>query len=401
MRFIFKIVIILSLSFLFFNFSLLPRAEVYNVRYHNHPFFTRVVVDIEELREYYYGKLYNPDRIYIDFCQTKLNPSLKNKVHEINNAYLKRIRIAQYRPNIVRAVLDLDFDKIKEFRIFHLLDPFRIVIDIYPQERVNEQKRREAVFRPPTPSKSGKYSLARQLGLGVRTIVLDPGHGGKDPGAISKNKLLIEKEIVLDIAQRVKRILEKNINLEVILTRGSDIFLPLEDRAVIANQKMADLFISIHANASPNSKIGGVETYYLNFTQDPHAVEVAARENATSTKNIGEMEKIIKKIIQNSKIEESKELAFMIQESLIEKLSSKYSNVKNLGAKGGPFWVLIGADMPAVLVETSFISNPSDRERLRSEKYRQLIAEGICNGIARYIASLGKITNLSEQGVYQ
>jgi N-acetylmuramoyl-L-alanine amidase len=394
-----NILILLSLLCLSY-FSLLPKAEVYNVRYHNHPFFTRVVVDIEDLREYYYGKLYNPDRIYINFYQTKLNPSLK-KIHEINNVYLKRIRIAQYKPNIVRAVLDLDFSKIKEFRIFHLLDPFRIVIDIYPKEREDEQKRRDAIFKPPTPSKSGKYSLVRQLGLGVRTIVLDPGHGGKDPGAISKNKLLVEKEIVLDIAKRVKRILKKNTDLEVILTRENDIFLPLEDRAVIANQKMADLFISIHANSSSNYKAGGIETYYLNFTQDPRAVEVAARENATSTKNIGEMEEIIKKIIQNSKIEESKELALTIQDCMIEKLSSKYSNIKNLGVKGGPFWVLIGADMPAVLIETSFLSNPSDRKRLKSEEYRELIAEGISNGITHYIASLGKNATLNDKGAYQ
>jgi N-acetylmuramoyl-L-alanine amidase len=391
-----KILLSFIFTLLFYGFSLLPRAEVYNVRYHIHPFFTRVVVDIEDLREYYYGKLYNPDRIYIDFCQTKLNPNLNNKVFEIENDYIKRIRIAQYMPNIVRAVLDLDFSKIKDYRIFHLLDPFRIVIDIYPKERENEQKRRVVSFKPPTPSKSGKYSLIRQLGLGVKTVVLDPGHGGKDPGAISKNKLLIEKEIVLDIAQRVKKILEKNTDLEVILTREHDTFLPLEDRAVIANQKMADLFISIHANSSSNSKISGVETYYLNFTQDPHAIEVAARENATSTKNIGEMEKIIKKIIQNSKIEESKELALTVQESIIKKLSSTYLNIKNLGAKGGPFWVLIGADMPAILIETSFLSNPYDNARLKSENYRQLIAEGICEGIIHYINSLGKIIKFKK-----
>ena len=387
------ILIFLFLSF-FYNFSLLPRAKVLNVRYHNHPFFTRVVVDIEALREYYYGKLYNPDRIYIDFCQTKLDPSLQNKVFEINNIYLKRIRIAQHSYNIVRAVLDLDFSKIKDFRIFHLLDPFRIVIDIYPKERENELKRRIISYKPPKPSGSGKYSLVRQLGLGVRTIVLDPGHGGEDPGAVSKNKLLVEKEIVLDIARRVKRILEKNTDLEVILTRKRDTFLPLEDRAVIANQKMADLFISIHANSSPNPNARGVETYYLNFTQDPHAVEVAARENATSTKNIGEMEKIIKKIIQNSKIEESRELASNIQKSIVKNLSSVYSNIKDLGVKGGPFWVLIGADMPAILIETSFLSNPYENERLKSEKYRELIAKGICDGIINYINSLGKNVKL-------
>ncbi|MCP2519200.1 N-acetylmuramoyl-L-alanine amidase [SCandidatus Aminicenantes bacterium Aminicenantia_JdfR_composite] len=392
-----KITLFLILIPLLYNLSLLPRAKVLNVRYHNHPFFTRVVVDIEALREYYHGKLYNPDRIYIDFCQTKLDSSLKNKTFEINNVYLKRIRIAQHSYNLVRLVLDLDFSKIRDYRIFHLLDPFRIVIDIYPKERESEQKRKAINYKPPKPSTRGRYSLVRQLGLGVKTIVLDPGHGGKDPGAISKDKLIVEKEIVLDIARRVKKVLEENTDLEVILTRKDDSFLPLEDRAVIANQKMADLFISIHANSSPNLNAKGIETYYLNFTQDPHAVEVAARENATSTKKIGEMEEIIKKIIQNSKIEESRELAFNIQKNIIKSLSPIYPNIKDLGVKGGPFWVLIGADMPAVLIETSFLSNPYENVKLKSDEYRQRIAEGICDGIIDYINSLGKNVKLNNE----
>ncbi|MFQ6082655.1 MAG: N-acetylmuramoyl-L-alanine amidase [Candidatus Aminicenantia bacterium] len=376
--------------------ALLPRVEVYNVRYYNHPYFTRVVVDIKELREYYYGELHNPDRIYIDLYQTELNSFLKEKIFSVDNEYLQRIRVGQHQPNTVRVVLDLDFKKIKDYRIFHLFDPFRIVMDIYPQEREDEQKRREALSRPPSPSESGSYSLVRQLGLGVKTIVIDPGHGGKDPGAISRNKL-VEKKIVLDIAQRVKNILKKNNNLEVILTRETDTYVPLEDRAVIANQKMADLFISIHANASSNYKAEGIESYFLNFTQDSHVIEVAARENATSRKNISQMENIIKKIVQNSKIEESRELARMIQSNLVRRLSSKYSNIKDIGVKGGPFWVLIGVDMPAILVETSFLSNPREEKRLRSNDYRQRIAEGVCEGINQYIASLGKISLVTQK----
>jgi N-acetylmuramoyl-L-alanine amidase len=231
--------------------------------------------------------------------------------------------------------------------------------------------------------------MIRQLGLGIRRVVLDPGHGGTDPGCIGK-KGTQEKKVVLDVCLRLKNLLAQRNDLEVVLTRESDIFLPPEDRTVIANQKGADIFISIHANANRNKKRAGVETFYLNFSQDPSVNEIAARENATSAKNISDMKEIIMRIAQNSKIIESKELAEKIQKNLIKSLSQKYKNIKDLKVKGGPFWVLIGGEMPSILVEISYLSNPKEEARLRTSQYRQQIAQGIYDGIIEYIHSLGK-----------
>lgn len=373
----------------FFCFSLSSgendqRIEIYSLRSYTHPSYTRIVVDIGTLREYSFNELREPDRIYVDIYQTKLNPILHGKTFLVKNAYLSQIRIAQKTTSTVRVVTDLDFQKVKRYRVFHLFDPFRIVIDIYPDSPVLKT----SPAKPPQPAKSG-YSMARQLGLGIQRIVIDPGHGGEDPGCIGK-KGLQEKNIVLDVSRRLKKLLSQNNGIEVILTRESDIFVPLENRTVIANQKQADLYISIHANANRSKKRSGVETFFLNFSQDPSVNEIAARENATSTKNISEMKEIIKKIVQNSKIVESKDLAEKIQKNLVKYLSKKYKNVKNLGVKGGPFWVLIGGEMPSVLVEISHLSNLREEGMLKNPRYRQEIAQGIYQGILEYIHSLGK-----------
>ena len=371
--------IILLFSLVFFASPSHPdsRIEIHSLRHHMHPSFTRIVIDIGNLREYVFSELLFPDRIYIDIYQVKLNPILHGKTYLVENDYLKRIRIAQKTPSTVRVVADLDFKK-AFYRVWHLPDPFRIIIDIYPSK----------LPPPPRPVKSGS-SMIRQLGLGIRRVVIDPGHGGIDPGCVGK-KGDQEKNIVLDVARRLKKILESKENLEVIMTRESDIFLDPESRTVIANQKQADLFISIHANASRNRKLSGVESFYLNFSQDPSVIETAARENATSTKKISEMKEIIERIVQNTKISESKELAEVIQNNLVKSLSQKYSNVKSLGVKGGPFWVLIGGEMPSVLVEISFLSNPTEESRLKSSQYRQRIAQGIYEGIMEYKSILGK-----------
>ncbi len=371
--------IILLFSLIFFASPSPPdsRIEIHSLRHHTHPSFTRIVIDIGNLREYVFSELLSPDRIYVDIYQVKLNPILHSKTYLVENDYLKRIRIAQKTPSTVRVVADIDFKK-AFYRVWHLPDPFRIIIDIYPSK----------LPQPPRPVKSGS-SMIRQLGLGIRRVVIDPGHGGIDPGCVGK-KGDQEKNIVLDVARRLKKILESKENLEVIMTRESDIFLDPESRTVIANQKQADLFISIHANASRNRKLSGVESFYLNFSQDPLVIATAARENATSTKKISEMKEIIERIVQNTKISESKELAEVIQNNLVKSLSQKYSNVKSLGVKGGPFWVLIGGEMPSVLVEISFLSNPTEELRLKSSQYRQRIAQGIYEGIMEYKSILGK-----------
>lgn len=363
------------------------RVEIYDLRYFTHPTFTRVVVDIGTLREYSPHQLASPDRIFLDIYQAKLNPILHNQTYLVKNDYISQIRIAQRSSSTVRVVVDLDFEKVKRFQVWPAFDPFRIVIDIYPVESIPAVP----ADKPPQPAQPTKegYSMARQLGLGIQKIVIDPGHGGKDPGTIGKSGTM-EKIIVLDICKRLKALLDENESLEVIMTRETDIYVPVENRTVIANQKQADLFISVHANANPSKKRSGIETFYLNFSRDPSVIETAALENATSTKNLSEMRNILEKIAKNSKILESKELADKIQQNLVDALQKQHEDIKDLGYKGGPFWVLIGVDTPSILVEVSYLSNAKEEARLKDPKYRQNIAQGIFAGIKAYIQSLGK-----------
>ncbi len=385
---------VLTFFFLLLSFHSLhadSRVEIYNLRSYTHPAYTRIVIDIGKLREYTYNKLILPDRIYVDIYQSKLNPLLHNKSTIVNNGYIRQIRIAQKTKTTVRVVVDLNFQKIKHYRVWHLFDPFRIVIDIYSKKDRPAAKSKlssQESPKPAQPSKSG-YSLARQLGLGIKRIVIDPGHGGSDPGCIGRSGTY-EKDIVLDVCMRLKKLLNKNSDFEVVLTRETDIYIPPENRTVIANQKQADMFISVHANANPSRSFSGVQTFFLNFTTDPNITRIAARENATSTKNIGNMKDIITKIVKNSKIMESKDLATNVQTQLVRQLSKKYNKVRNLNVRGGPFWVLIGGEMPSILIEISHLSNSREESRLKTPQYREHVAQGIYNGIITYITSLGK-----------
>jgi N-acetylmuramoyl-L-alanine amidase len=377
------------------------RTEIVNLRYYTHPAFTRIVLDIGKLREYTSGELQQPGRIYLDVLQAKLNPILDGQSYPVKTDYLSQIVVFQKTASTARVVIDVDFLKVKSYRAYHLFDPFRIVIDIYPRQAPDAPGTRTQPgpgtevkpqgglpVKPPDPLPSG-YSMARQLGLGVRTIVLDPGHGGSDPGCIGKSGLE-EKVITLDVSMALKKMLFEKAGLNVILARESDIMVPLESRPVIANQKRADLFVSIHVNAHRDRKREGVETFFLNFSSDPAVVELAARENATSAKNIGQMKDIIQKIAQNSKADESRDLAERIQRNLLRSLSAANPKIKDLGVRGAPFWVLIGSEMPSVLVEISHLSNSSEEARLKTAKYRELAVQGIYNGIMEYIRSLGK-----------
>jgi N-acetylmuramoyl-L-alanine amidase len=369
-------------------------VEVYNLRSYTHPTHTRVVVDIGKLREFSSAELKDPDRIYVDIYQARLNPILLGKTYVARCDYIKEVRIAQKNATTVRVVAELDLAKVERYQVFPLFDPFRIVIDIFPKETAappttppGQQTPAEKPAKLPEPTADG-YSMARQLGLGIQRVVLDPGHGGEDPGAIGK-KGQKEKDVVLAVATELRTLLAAK-GLEVIMTRESDIFIPLENRPVIANQQKADLFISIHANANRNRKRRGVQTFYLNFSPDPQVNEIAALENATSTKRIGEMQDTLKKIVQNSKILESRDLAYKIHGNLVKLLSQHYSAVESLGVRGGPFWVLIGGEMPSVLVEISHLSNAQEEERLKSPSYRKQVALGIYEGILEYMRSLGK-----------
>jgi len=250
-------------------------------------------------------------------------------------------------------------------------------------------------IREAKPTASGDRSLIRALGLKIGRIVIDPGHGGHDTGTIGPNGLQ-EKDLVLEVGRRLGKLLETRLGAEVVYTRKNDTFIPLETRTAIANQQRADLFISIHANSSEDSAARGVETYYLNFTSSPEALEVAARENAVSEKSIYELQDLVKKIALKEKIEESREFAGDVQESLHSGLAAKSPAIRNRGVKKAPFIVLIGANMPSILAEISFVSNPADEHRLETSEYRQRIAESLYRGIAKYADGLSGVKMASK-----
>ena len=234
---------------------------------------------------------------------------------------------------------------------------------------------------------TGGNSLTRALGLKVGRIVIDAGHGGHDQGTEGPHGL-VEKELVLDVAQRVGKLIEERLNAEVIYTRSDDTFIPLEGRTAIANQKKADLFLSIHANSSPFPRIAGMETFYLNFSDSKDALDVAARENASSQKSIFELQDIIQKITLHEKLDESREFASRIQGALFSFSSRNIPGQKNRGVKKAPFVVLIGANMPSVLAEIGFLSNPREESLLKKSDYRQKLAESLYRGVAKYAESL-------------
>jgi N-acetylmuramoyl-L-alanine amidase len=245
----------------------------------------------------------------------------------------------------------------------------------------------------PKPMRDGDRSLTRALGLKISRIVIDPGHGGHDTGTIGPHGLM-EKDLCLDVALRLGTLIEQKLpRAQVIYTRQDDRFVSLEDRTRIANEAKADLFISIHANSSPDPTARGVETYYLNFATSPESMEVAARENANSQESLHDLQDLIQKIARNEKIEESKELAADVQGMLAQRLQLVSLNERNRGVKKAPFLVLIGANMPSVLSEISFVSNPYDERLLRKPEQRERIAEGLYRGIATYLSNLNSLSN--------
>ena len=251
--------------------------------------------------------------------------------------------------------------------------------------------------RPLTPSanSSGKFSVARQLGLGVSRIVIDAGHGGHDPGASAFG--ISEAELVLDVTLRLETMLEQQEGVEVVLTRRTNEYVSLDERTAIANRESADLFLSVHANASANGMARGVETYFLNFALNPQAEAVAARENAASGKTMSSLPSIIKAITLNSKLNESRDFATSIQRSLVRGMRPANKTVKDLGVKQAPFMVLIGAAMPSVLAEISFVTNQQEARLLKTPAYRQRIAESLLAGILRYQQSLKKVQTAALQ----
>lgn len=468
-----------------------------NIRHWSTGDYTRVAIDLEQEVKYEAGRVPHPDRIFFDLYGAKLAPGLGGKSFDVEDGFLHKIRVAQYKANLARVVLDVD--DVAEYSAFLLPNPYRLIIDIHgrrPAPKVaakhptgstktdlhalNADKGVKAepattasapATRPPTdeqpaaekpaiekpavvarnedvsiddsnidekdkatskpttgptfqavapkepdtvtpksrsksklpdltahaaaPSSSGQRSLIRALGLKIGKIVIDAGHGGHDTGTIGPNGLM-EKDLVLDVALKLGKILEDRLGAEVIYTRDDDTFIPLETRTAIANKEQADLFISIHANSSSDPSARGIETYYLNFTSSADALEVAARENAVSEKSIHELQDLVKKIAMKEKIEESREFALDVQKSLYGGLVAKSPGLHDRGVKKAPFIVLIGANMPSILAEISFVSNPTDERKLKTNEYRQRVADSLFKGISKYVSGLSGVKVASK-----
>jgi N-acetylmuramoyl-L-alanine amidase len=521
-------------------------ARVTGVRHWSTPSYTRVAIDLEQDVKFDSQRLDHPERIFFDLYDTKLASTLVGKSFDVDDGFLKKIRIAQFEPGRTRVVLEVD--DLAEYSAFLLSNPSRLIIDVRGQQlaknagakdrppsasakadsetepktrrpaaadetsdesseepikvwkvdskapaqvkgkrtvassrtlpkkivvvddndvspasdetasdkaserkttaerrksspavsthrkraaadgnndevatldpldtevegkasatrvsstslakgRARRDKRSATPAEPELevheaqPTASGDRSLIRALGLKIGRIVIDPGHGGHDTGTIGPNGLE-EKDLVLDVAKRLGKLLQARLGAEVIYTRQDDTFIPLETRTAIANQEQADLFVSIHANSSHDPDARGVETYYLNFTSNSDALEVAARENAVSDKSIHELQDLVKKIALKEKIEESREFASDVQRSLHTGLAVKSPGIRDRGVKKAPFIVLIGANMPSILAEISFVSNPTDARKLRTAEYRQRIAESLYKGISKYASGLSGV----------
>ena len=514
-------------------------ARVTGIRHWSTPDYTRVAIDLEQDIKFDSQRIANPDRIFFDLRGTKLASTLVGKSFDVDDGFLKKIRVAQFKDNQARVVLEVD--SLSQYDAFLLPNPYRLIVDIHgkdnhgkgapaakasdtsaevkqdpepipdvapaksntstkdtgkdagkaglaekasttssatkaandsdgsdddvaldppaaskavvkdavakrsvvkndiakdtvrkipdgsakgsradanadsaiaddsvtddsavPQEnsskprhgkkltRGNSSADNDPVAREARPAANGDRSLIRALGLKIGKIVIDAGHGGHDTGTIGPNGIR-EKDVVLDVSRRLGKMLRQQLGAEVVYTRADDTFIPLETRTAIANRERADLFISVHANSSDDPDARGVETYYLNFTSSKDALEVAARENAVSQKSIHELQDLVKKIALKEKIDESREFASDVQSSLYSSLATRNSSLRNRGVKKAPFIVLIGANMPSILAEISFVSNPEDARKLQTSERRQQIAESLYRGVARYVNGLSGV----------
>jgi N-acetylmuramoyl-L-alanine amidase len=392
------------------------------------PDVVRVTVELDREVPFYQERIEGPARLFFDLKGTRTVASLVDATFRYDSDIIRHIRLGRHPNSTTRVVLDLE--NVARYSVFTLYNPYRIVIDA---ERVSST-RNASTFAlptqtasvdkpapiapaapiapiaptapitstapstapviagkplPPSANSSGKFSVARQLGLGVSRIVIDAGHGGHDPGASAFG--ISESELVLDVSLRLEKLLLQQPGIEVVLTRRTDDYVALDERTDIANRESADLFLSIHANASSNGAARGVETYFLNFALNPQAEAVAARENAASGKTMNSLPSIIKAITLNSKLNESRDFAASIQRALVRGMRGGNKTLKDLGVKQAPFMVLIGAAMPSVLAEISFVTNSQEARLLKLPGYRQRIAESLLAGILRYQQSLKKV----------
>jgi N-acetylmuramoyl-L-alanine amidase len=377
---------------------------VREIRLGRHPqTTTRIVFDMAGVDSYSVFTLYSPYRLVIDFKpQTNTDAHRAGPQTNTHGAGPQKNTDAhgavKTRKDTKHAASDADEDAasspiVPSLSTAPLPSPGAAKIPALPApEPPAKPASRSVVSSAPIPpalpsaNSDGKFSIARQLGLGVSRIVIDAGHGGHDPGAQSNG--VSESELTLDVATRLSRLLEKEPGVDVVMTRDTDVFIPLEERTAIANREGADLFLSIHANASRNPRARGVETYFLNFASNPDAEAVAARENSSSGRAMHSLPDIVRAIALNNKIDESRDFADMVQHSMVNRLSTRNKQLKDLGVKQAPFVVLIGAAMPSVLAEISFVTNKPEGQLLKSSTYRQQIAEALLDAVLRYQQSL-------------
>jgi N-acetylmuramoyl-L-alanine amidase len=374
--------------------STLGLTKVSQIRHWSTDDYTRVVIHLAKDAKYTSRLLKadpengKPPRLFVDIEGATVDKNLY--VEPVKKGLLEQIKFGRNTKDTVRVVLYINsFD---DYKVFKLKDPNRIVMDIEGSGKKSGGYYAGDKTTEPYEYKSGMpednvASLSEALGLKIRTVVIDAGHGGHDPGAIGPTGLK-EKDVNLRIAKALKEKLDKDGKkfgiTKVYLTRSTDKFIPLEERTAIAKKQGADLFISIHCNAARNKQAYGIETYILSLTNDKASLAVAARENASTSISRSEMDKVLKQYLLGAKIEESQRLAGHVQTSVVNSVSAKYPPVKNKGVKKAPFIVLIGADIPSILVETSFITNPRDEKRLKSNDYINKIADGIFAGVKRF-----------------
>ena len=423
-----------------------PEPTIRAVRREVLPDVVRVTIELDREVPFHQERLDGPARLFFDLKGTKAVPALVDATFRYESDLIRHIRFGRHPHSTTRVVLDLE--QVARYSVFTLYNPYRIVVDAEratgavhvaakesePADTRNVSAAAAAspiapsaqtasataptpqtaamdtpiapiapvapiiVGKPISPSanSSGKFSVARQLGLGVSRIVIDAGHGGHDPGASAHG--LSEAELVLDVTLRLEKLLQQEPGIEVLLTRRTNDYLSLEERTEIANRESADLFLSIHANASANATARGVETYFLNFALNPQAEAVAARENAASGKTMSSLPGIIKAITLNNKLNESRDFAASIQRALVRGMRGGNKGLKDLGVKQAPFMVLIGASMPSVLAEIGFVSTREEGARLKTSKYRQEIAEALRDAVLRYPRSLkGTVTTARTQ----
>lgn len=415
-------------------------AALTELRHWSTPTYTRLVLSLERPVSYATGLANRdavagqPNQLYIDLRGSRLDKSVEDQ-EPAGPGLLKAAQARQSSPDGVRVALDLKH--LTSYKVFTLDNPFRIIVDCFADdshapakpapapEPVAEEpdapaspaatpaappasetasaspkarkgktkgeakpldtKHARRVPRGQATTTPNRLGLAAQLGLCVNRVVIDPGHGGKDPGAIWQG--LKEKDLVLDIAKRVRDKVTKLTGCEALLTRSQDVFIPLENRTAFANTHEADLFVSIHINAATNTSLNGIETYFLNLASDEASMRVAARENAATHRSISDLQNILNDLMLNSKINESNNLARTLQNSILDSVHHGHQ-IQDLKVKQAPFYVLIGARMPAVLTEVGFITNPQEHKLLSTAAYREQLAEGIARGIAAYSQKL-------------